>query len=635
MVAAVAASIAFPAIARSPVRELVGIVVYAALASIVPTIAYAVVVERALEVQFAVPRARQWRAVRLCASFAGVVPLSYLVLDVHFHQDLTLAAYVSGGRGVLLFLLTMAGFTALTFRHQIVDGVDTLFRAKRLGSAEALAQLEADLKHVVTVRDATAALGATIERSVGATRVAVLVADERRERLVPLSGEADPLKMTSILADVVRSACAKVHVPVGSGGTLWRLLPEEDRSWLREAGADMIVPLLGSTGALLGFVALAANRYEIPYSDQDFGLVRSLCVQVGLRLENQWLREQPSLERMAYDASERGIHWAQEPARLCLRCSRAWPSTAASCECGSPLETAALPLLTAGKFQLERQLGSGGMGVVYLATDVALGRSVALKTLPRVSPSRAERLQREARAMATVLHPNLAVIYGAEQWRGNPVLIVEYLEGGTVLDTLRRGWFSTREMLGLGILIADVLDRLHGVGILHRDVKPSNIGYTLAGTPKLLDLGLAGAFAHKEPTSGGAKNAFEVASVNTDYALASDSSQLGTLRYMAPEAIAGAGPRPAFDLWALSLVLYEVTAGRHPVVHTAGHDLLDQMRRARFPDVREFRRDCPPAVADFLRDALAADPSRRPATAAEVRSRLQRLLPDAAPVAVA
>jgi serine/threonine protein kinase len=179
------------------------------------------------------------------------------------------------------------------------------------------------------------------------------------------------------------------------------------------------------------------------------------------------------------------------------------------------------------------------MGVVYLATDLVLGRRVALKTLPRVSDSLAERLEREARAMATVLHPNLALIYGAEQWRGSPVLIVEYLEGGTVLDSLRRGPFTLRETLGLGILIADVLDRLHGAGILHRDVKPSNIGYTLSGVPKLLDLGLAAAFAPHYAENGPSSRRAIVSSLQGEYAVTSDSRQLGTLRYMAPEALEG------------------------------------------------------------------------------------------------
>ena len=311
---------------------------------------------------------------------------------------------------------------------------------------------------------------------------------------------------------------------------------------------------------------------------------------------------------------------------MCLRCSRALPPTTKRCGCGSAVASAALPLVTAGKFRLERQLGSGGMGVVYLATDLVLGRRVALKTLPRVSDSLAERLEREARAMATVLHPNLALIYGAEQWRGSPVLIVEYLEGGTVLDSLRRGPFTVQETLGLGILIADVLDRLHGAGILHRDVKPSNIGYSLSGVPKLLDLGLAAAFAPHNGENGPSPRRAIVSSLQGEYAVTSDSRQLGTLRYMAPEALEGQPPRPSFDLWALCLVLYEVIAGRHPLADRIGPGLLKGLERAAFPDVREIRPDCPPAIAEFFEGALAVDPGRRPRSAAELRAVLQAFL---------
>jgi len=387
--------------------------------------------------------------------------------------------------------------------------------------------------------------------------------------------------------------------------------------------------MTGSTGALLGVVVLGEAEHGLPYSDQDLALARSMSARVGLGIENRWLRERP-VEEGGWYTAVRGVDWRQEPAGLCPRCSRVWPPTAKTCECGATLTTAALPLMTAGKFQLERQIGSGGMGVVYLATDLALGRRVALKTLPRVSDSLALRLQREARAMARVLHPNLALIYGAEQWRGSPVLIVEYLEGGTVLDSLRRGPFGVDEALGLGILIADVLDRLHRAGVLHRDVKPSNIGYTLAGEPKLLDLGLAAAFApHGDEPSNEVR---AVASLHGDYAVASDSRQLGTLRYMSPEALAGQVPKPSFDLWALCLVLHEVIAGRYPFATLEGDDLVAALRRAEFPDVREARPDCPPAIAAFLRDALAADPSRRPRTAADLRSVLQSFLAVARPL---
>ena len=93
--------------------------------------------------------------------------------------------------------------------------------------------------------------------------------------------------------------------------------------------------------------------------------------------------------------------------------------------------------------------------------------------------------------MASVLHPNLALIFGAEHWRGKPLLIVEYLEGGTLADYLQRGVLQVEEVVDLGIVLADVLDRVHASGVLHRDIKPSNIGYTRDGIPKLLDFGVA------------------------------------------------------------------------------------------------------------------------------------------------
>ena len=163
----------------------------------------------------------------------------------------------------------------------------------------------------------------------------------------------------------------------------------------------------------------------------------------------------------------------------------------ADARAGSETTCAALPLFVQGKFRLERLVGAGGMGVVYLAVDMVLDRHVAIKTLPSLRSESVERLHREARTMARVLHPNLALIYGTEQWRGTPMLIVEYLEGGTLRDWIRRGPVPYAEVVDLGIVLADALDSVHASGVLHRDVKPSNIGYTSDRRPKLLDFGLA------------------------------------------------------------------------------------------------------------------------------------------------
>ena len=158
---------------------------------------------------------------------------------------------------------------------------------------------------------------------------------------------------------------------------------------------------------------------------------------------------------------------------------------------GGTLIVSAAPHTLRGVYRFDRRLGSGGMGVVYLARDLNLDRPVAIKTLPSVTPEQAARLRVEARAMAAVHHPNLAVIHGVETWQGTPFLIQEFLPGGTLSDRLRGGPLAIDAALRLCGTIAEALDQLHSAGIIHRDVKPSNIGFTDRDVPKLFDFGLA------------------------------------------------------------------------------------------------------------------------------------------------
>ena len=124
-----------------------------------------------------------------------------------------------------------------------------------------------------------------------------------------------------------------------------------------------------------------------------------------------------------------------------------------------------------------KKVGAEGMGIVYRAVDLTLRRPVAIKALPRMSPVASLRLRREARAIAAVNHPNLAMIFGAQTWKGTPMLVFEFLEGGSLRDLLKRGQLPYAEALQLGITLADVLDHIHGAGIWQ--------------LPKLMDFGLA------------------------------------------------------------------------------------------------------------------------------------------------
>ena len=182
---------------------------------------------------------------------------------------------------------------------------------------------------------------------------------------------------------------------------------------------------------------------------------------------------------------------ASHGARQCVACGRVQDPGPAACDaCGSAVRDALLPAVLAGKFELERQIGAGGMGVVYRARDLTLDRRVALKVLPRVDAHAVTRLRREARAMAMMQHPNLAVIHAMESWGGAPVLVLEYLAGGTLADRIRHGVLPVAETITIGEVLGDVLHHVHRAGFLHRDLKPSNIGFTDDGTPKLLDFGL-------------------------------------------------------------------------------------------------------------------------------------------------
>jgi serine/threonine protein kinase len=311
--------------------------------------------------------------------------------------------------------------------------------------------------------------------------------------------------------------------------------------------------------------------------------------------------------------------WAEEPPAECTACGELFDPQGAMCpSCRGPLATAALPRQVAGKFRVERRIGRGGMGVVYRAVDRELQRPVAIKTLPRLLPERAARLRREARAMASVAHPNLALLYGMETWRGVPLLIEEYLSGGTLADRLRQGPLPVSEVLDLGAGLAGALATLHAHGLLHRDVKSSNVGYTSEGVPKLLDLGLAGLLqvGALQPAPDELSSAAAIDSLETV------GGGAGTPAYMSPEAFQGLEPRPGFDLWGLAVVLFEALTGINPF---RGHTIDESRARVLWPTVpslRSLQPDAPPELDQLLREAFTPDPRRRPATATAIQARL-------------
>jgi eukaryotic-like serine/threonine-protein kinase len=338
---------------------------------------------------------------------------------------------------------------------------------------------------------------------------------------------------------------------------------------------------------------LTRKLSELPYSADDCRFLTAVAGAAAMALEQATPR--PATERSA------------EPAgRICPHCFSIYAAEAKHCVCGRALGDARVPHVLRGVFRFEQQIAHGTTGAVYRAIDLSLGRAIAMKALSGVSDDLVQALIDEARAMARVTHPNLAVVYGVERWRERAFLVQELLDQGTLAQRLSTTPFHVPSALDIGITLCAVLDHLHGASLIHCDIKPSNIGYTSAGVVKLFDFGLARA---AEPVAAGGPPSVGL---------------VGTPFYMSPEAIQGHAPNPSFDLWGLAVVLYETLAGRRPFDAPTTADVLATILRGRAAAPLSTL-GIDPRVSHLLEAALHPDPARRPATAAEFGERLFHL----------
>ena len=522
------------------------------------------------------------------AAAAATVALGFLVAS---RPGRAAGAIITDPLVQSLFAAAGILWLAFVYHERILSGLEARTLPEIVDQRQALAEAAAGLSQAGRMTTVTRTVTRAARTGGGSPAALLLAADTGTEahelratatRIAPLSGSSAIVHLLEVVGGPLR-----VHPEHPK--SIFSLLPPEEATWVEETETDVIVPVpvpgMDGVGALVvgrRFDGRIVRGVDVPFLEALGSMAGLAAARLRLLDAGEAAPEPP-------------------PARECPLCrSLTGAGEAPGCECGQAYVETDVPQLLAGKFWLTRRLGTGGMGAVYLARDLRLDRDIAIKTMVGTSALRLMQLKPEAWAMATVAHPAVAQIHGVESWRGRPFLVVEFLSGGTLADRLLQGPVPLAEAVPVIGQLADALTALHAKGFLHGDIKPSNIGFTSGGSPKLLDFGLA-------------RTKDDTAAVG------------GTLRYVSPEALAGRPADEADDVWSLCVVLYEAVSGRHPFAGGSADEVAERIRRKRL--IRAAAPSARPAaggaVVAFAASVLEAPRPARPAGAGEFAEALR------------
>jgi len=272
-----------------------------------------------------------------------------------------------------------------------------------------------------------------------------------------------------------------------------------------------------------------------------------------------------------------------------------------------------------GPYEMVSPLGAGGMGEVYRARDTRLDRTVAVKILPEhlSSPEARQRFDREARAISSLSHPNVCHLYDVGRQEGTSYLVMEYLEGETLDERLRKGPLPIDQVLKVGVEICEGLEAAHKNGVVHRDLKPGNIMLTKSGT-KLMDFGLAKA-VQATPAGSGLTQTL----ATPHHPVTMEGMVVGTFQYMSPEQVEGKEADARSDIFALGAVLYEMVTGKRAFEGKTTASTIAAILAAEPPAVSSLQPLSPPLLEGTIKACLGKDADERIQTAHEVKLRLE------------
>ncbi len=568
--------------------------------------AYAILRHRLFDVRVILRQGLQYALARRV--LLAVVPaLGILLLaDLLFHGQQPLVEILRT-RGWIYGVLGGLAAVAHVKRQGWLEALDRRFFRERYDAQRLLREVVEEIRQAHSFEQVVPRVVARIETALHPDFVELLTREPdepayRSLAAAPASHALAPLPAESKLMSLMRLLGKPLEVPQLSSGWLKEQLPHEETAFLREARIELLVPIATGGDRKEALLALGVKRSEEPYSHEDLDLLVAIASSLALLLEkssgtratrSDVFEECPQCG-VCYDVGS--THCSQEKARLV---------------------PVILPRLLSGRYHLERRLGRGGMGTVYVASDRALERRVAVKVIRQDlvgSADAAERFRREARVAASFAHPNVVTVHDFGVAEGTRAyLVMELLEGATLRESLsRQKRFPAAYAMPVLRDVCTALEAAHRRQLIHRDLKPENI-FLMAGesgeTAKILDFGLAKfrSNATQQPTVDTASGAV-----------------LGTPRYMSPEQRRGQDPHPLWDLWALAVVAYEILTGAYPFNDGSQGDWFGPGPVAGFIPIATNLPEAPPPWQEFFNRAFARETAQRPQSAETFFSEFQR-----------
>jgi hypothetical protein len=563
----------------------------------------AVIIDRPFELHAMLRRASLYAVGRSLLGVVAAVPFAAMFVTLYQQRRGSIEDVFSSSLAVPLLAYGTTGALLLATRSRMLKAFDRYVSRRAVEHHKQLARTLERIRLARGTREVIAVLEPELQQGTGAQTVRALL--QHPSGFAAASGLPTPLPVHSAIATVLGETTGALDVSINS--ELRALLPADDREWVTGNEVALIAALKRRDETIAALVVLGPKHGGVPFDSSDHWLITTLTSAAAAA----WADD----DTAGGHSTHRDQHAGEDEAAFeCPRCRVVSDSATLPCKCRVPAILAAMPAHLGNAFVVHRRLGSGGMGVVYLARDTVLDRDVALKTLPELTPGAVARLRDEARAMAALNHETLATIYGLELWRRTPVLVVEYLPKGTLARKLIEGPLSTGETIDLGIRVVRALASMHARGLLHRDLKPSNVGFTATGLPKLLDFGLA---VLTEPAS--------VSRQREDGEESRPAPPAGTPAYLPPEAYRGATAGPAFDLWALSVVLLEAISGSNPFAGASRVGTSHRVGTLHRPDLSVHLRTFSIDLSTFFERALDRNPEARFRSASQMLSALERL----------